>query len=50
MKKNGMLPKKKEKEKRVSKPYEQMTYAGERIQVDVKVVPRKCMGGLFLPG
>ena len=25
------------------KPYEQMTYPGERIQVDVKVVPRKCI-------
>ena len=27
------------------KPYEQMTYPGERIQVDVKVVPRKCKIG-----
>ncbi len=25
------------------KPYKQMTYPGERIQVDVKYVPRKCM-------
>ena len=25
------------------KPYEQMTHAGERIQVDVKVVPRSCI-------
>ena len=25
------------------KPYEQMTYPGQRIQVDVKVVPRKCI-------
>ena len=25
------------------KPYEQMTYPGERVQVDVKVVPRRCI-------
>ena len=25
------------------KPYEQMTHPGERIQVDVKVVPRRCI-------
>ena len=37
MKKLGLLP----PEKHVSKPYEQMTHAGERIQADVKVVPRK---------
>ena len=43
MKKLGLLPAKKEKKKHVSKPYEQMTHAGERIQVDVKVVPKKCI-------
>ena len=43
MKKLGLLPPKQEKKKHVSKPYEQMTHAGERIQVDVKVVPRKCI-------
>ena len=35
MKKLGMLPQKPEKEKRIVKPYEQMTFAGERIQIDV---------------
>ena len=25
------------------KPYQQMTHPGERIQIDVKVVPRKCI-------
>lgn len=25
------------------KPYEQMTYLGQRIQIDVKIVPRKCI-------
>ena len=43
MKKLGMLPQKPEKEKRIVKPYEQMTFAGERIQIDVKVVPKKCI-------
>ena len=27
------------------KPYEQMTFPGERIQVDVKIVPRACKAG-----
>jgi transposase InsO family protein len=43
MKKLGLLPSKPEKQKRIVKPYEQMTHAGERVQVDVKVVPRKCI-------
>ena len=43
MKKLGMLPSKPEKEKHIVKPYEQMTYPGERVQIDVKVVPRKCI-------
>lgn len=36
-----MLPPKKEKKKHISKPYEQMTHAGERVQIDIKVVSRK---------
>lgn len=43
MRRLGMLPEKKEKTKPVSKPYEQMTHPGERVQVDVKVVPRCCL-------
>ena len=43
MKKLGMLPAKKEKKKRIVKPYEQMTYPGEQVQIDVKVVPRRCI-------
>ena len=39
----GMLPAVKEKRKYVAKPYEQMTHPGERIQIDVKVVPRRCI-------
>lgn len=43
MRRLGMLPEKKEKTKPVSKPYEQMTHPDERVQVDVKVVPRCCL-------
>lgn len=38
-----MLPAAKEKRKYVAKPYQQMTHPGERIQVDVKVVPLRCI-------
>lgn len=31
------------KKEYVPKPYEQMRYPGERIQIDVKYVPRKCL-------
>lgn len=31
--------------KRVSKPYEQMQYPGQRVQIDVKVVPQVCIAG-----
>jgi len=43
MRKLGLFPKAKPKKKYTAKPYEPMTHAGERIQVDVKVVPRRCM-------
>ena len=33
----------KEKNTYKPKPYQQMTHPGERIQIDVKVVPRKCI-------
>ena len=38
-----MLPAAKEKMKAVPKPYQQMTHPGERVQIDVKVVPRRCI-------
>lgn len=38
-------PKKKKKTK--PKPYIQMTFPGERIQIDVKTVPSKCIVGQF---
>ena len=43
MRKMGLFPAEKPKKTYKSKPYEQMTYPGERVQVDVKVVPRSCI-------
>ena len=39
MRKMGMFPPEKPKKAYKPKPYEQMTYPGQRVQVDVKVVP-----------
>ena len=43
MRRKGMFPREKPKRKYIPKPYEQMRYPGERVQVDVKVVPRRCI-------
>jgi len=43
MKKMGFFPQEKQKKKYNPKPYEQMTYPGERVQIDVKFVPRSCI-------
>ena len=43
MRKMGLFPPEKPKKEYKPKPYEQMTYPGQRVQVDVKVVPRKCI-------
>ncbi len=43
MRKLGMFPQEKKKKSYAPKPYQQMTYPGQRIQVDVKVVPRRCI-------
>ena len=40
MRRLGMFPDPKPKKTYKPKPYEQMTHPGERVQVDVKVVPR----------
>ena len=42
MRKLGMFPARSPKSL-LPKPYEQMTYPGQRIQIDVKVVPRRCI-------
>lgn len=43
MRRLGMFPPEKQKKKYVPKPYEQMQYPGQRVQIDVKVVPRRCI-------
>ncbi len=43
MRRLGMFPQPKSKKKYQPKPYEKMTHPGERVQIDVKVVPRRCI-------
>jgi transposase InsO family protein len=43
MRKMGMFPAAETKKSYTPKPYEQMQYPGQRVQVDVKIVPRKCI-------
>ena len=43
LRREGMTEKEKSKKKYRPKPYEQMQYPGQRIQIDVKVVPRYCI-------
>jgi len=43
MRRLGLYPQPKPKKKYIPKPYEQMQYPGQRVQIDVKVVPRKCI-------
>ena len=43
MRKLGLFPAAVKKKAYKPKPYEQMTYPGQRVQVDVKVVPRTCI-------
>jgi hypothetical protein len=39
------MPEKPPKSKYIPKPYEQMTYPGERVQIDVKHIPATCLVG-----
>lgn len=43
MRRLNLFPPEKRKEGYHPKPYEQMTHPGERVQVDVKVVPKCCI-------
>ena len=43
MRRLGMVPQAEKKPAYKPKPYQQMTYPGQRVQVDVKVVPRRCI-------
>jgi transposase len=45
MRRLGMFPQKEVKTKYIPRPYEAMTYPGERVQIDVKVVPSSCRVG-----
>lgn len=49
MRKLGLFPPAGKKQTYKPKPYEQMTYPGQRVQVDVKVVPRRCITDPELP-
>ena len=42
LKREGLIAAR-EKDPYKPKPYQQMTHPGERVQIDVKVVPRKCI-------
>ena len=43
LRREGMAEKEKPRKKYRPRPYEQMQYPGQRIQIDVKVVPRYCI-------
>lgn len=43
LRRTGMLPPAKPQNPYNPKPYQQMTHPGERVQIDVKVVPRRCI-------
>lgn len=43
LRKQGMVAVKPPNPKYVAKPYEQMSYPGQRIQIDVKFVPSACL-------
>lgn len=43
LQRNQLLPHKPMNPKYISKPYEQMTFPGQRVQIDVKHVPAACL-------
>ena len=43
MRREGLLPDKPAKKSHKAKPYEKMSHPGERVQIDVKVVPKRCI-------
>jgi len=45
LRRTGQTPVKPPNPKYIPKPYEQMTYPGQRIQIDVKHVPAACLAG-----
>lgn len=45
LKKRGQMAEKLPNPKYIPKPYEQMQYPGQRVQIDVKFVPASCLVG-----
>jgi transposase InsO family protein len=45
LRRNGQMAVKPPNPKYIPKPYEQMTYLGQRVQIDVKFVPAACLVG-----
>ena len=45
LRKSGQMAVKLPNPKYIAKPYEQMTYPGQRVQIDVKYVPKSCLVG-----
>ena len=43
LRREGLAAKEKPRKKYTPKPYEQMKHPGQRVQIDVKVVPRSCI-------
>ena len=43
LKRLTLLPVKPPNPKYIAKPYEKMLYPGQRVQIDVKVVPKSCI-------
>lgn len=43
LRKQGMMAEKPANPKYIAKPYEQMSYPGQRVQIDVKFVPSACL-------
>ena len=48
LRREGLAEKEKPKKKYKPKPYEQMQHPGQRVQIDVKVVPRSCIADPLL--
>ena len=45
LRRSGGMAVKPKNPKYIPKPYEQMSYPGERVQIDVKFVPAACLVG-----
>ena len=45
LRKAGLNPKKLPNPKYIPKPYEKMSFPGQRVQIDVKFVPASCLVG-----